>query len=470
MLKKMKSDGQHRVHDKTVESMSRADLLQFQLRNLQSLLERVNATNDFYRRRFEKAHFHPGTVRSFEHFFEQAPFLSKQELLEDQQDFPPYGRRLQIPRSKIAYPCLTSGTTGIGQEVHPYSLPDIESLSNSWAFMFRWGGIEPGDRAFTCLPLSIQIGGQSIMRAFERYGLETFPVAALDGKTKLQLMKRFPPHYVVIVPAYLIRLTVLCEELGINPRRDFPDLKNITVVTQGYSVAWAREMEETWGAPLSETYASTQAAPAVMTTCEHGVLRDGSRRGIIHALESKLLFEVLDRETGQHVQPGESGELVVTTLTREATPLIRYRMDDRVTYLGPDSCDCGRPFAGIEAGTVARYDDMLKIKGTNIWPEAVDAVIFAHPELDEYNARVLIDERGRERVLVQIEFRATTKMDAEGARRLIAQIATELRDRVGVSMELQQAPRGSLERFDYKARRWTDERRQGRQVVKYHAE
>ncbi len=452
-----------------LETMTRRELLSLQWERLKTLLERVYQRNDFYRRRFDQCRVTPDSIRSFEDFFERVPLINKKDLLDDQEENSPYGNRLQIPRNKIAYTCLTSGTSGLGQEVHPYSLSDINNLSNSWAYMFCWSGITPGDRAFTTLPIGMAIGGPSYVQAFERYGLEIFPVGAEDAENKLRIMKRFCPHYIVIVPAYLIRLTVLCEQLGIVPTRDFPELKVITVTTQGYSISWAKNMEAIWGVRLCEPYASTQAVPAVMATCERGLYWDDNHRGMMHAIEDHLLFEVLNRETGDHVKSGEEGELIVTTLTREATPLIRYRMDDKVRFLSHEECSCGRPFAGVEAGTVARYDDMLKIKGLNVWPEAIDAVIFSYKELDEYNGRVLIDEEGKEKAIISLEFKPTVNLPNNARVNILKEIKERLKKKVGVTMELQEVAHGTVERFQFKTRRWTDERRKGRQVVKYYA-
>jgi phenylacetate-CoA ligase len=158
--------------------------------------------------------------------------------------------------------------------------------------------------------------------------------------------------------------------------------------------------------------------------------------------------------------------VVVTTFNRVATPLVRFRHGDRVRLLPPDYCRCGRTGVCLEAGSIARYDDMLKIKGVNIWPDAADAVLFGYAEVDEYNARVYVDQAAkREEVEVKVAFKA----GIDGARKqeILARLPAQLRDRTGVSMDVKEIAPEQIERFEYKALRWTDERITGLQKVKF---
>ena len=156
----------------------------------------------------------------------------------------------------------------------------------------------------------------------------------------------------------------------------------------------------------------------------------------------------------------------VTTFNRIATPLLRFRHGDRVRLLPPGYCRCGRTGSCLEAGTIARYDDMLKVKGVNVWPDATDAVLFSYPEVDEYNARVYVDQSaGRE----EIDMRVAFKTGADTARReqILVRLPEQLRERTGVSMTVREVTPEQIERFEYKAMRWTDERITGLQKVKF---
>jgi len=455
-----------RYYNPSVERLSRQEVEGLQLRRLRALLERLERECPFYRRHFEAHGFKAEQVRSLQDFTSRAPFMGKQDLLQDQRERPPYGARLMASGTAIAFTLMTSGTTGIGQELHPITWPDLEQFADSWCYKLCWDGVRHGDRVYHMWPIAMQGAGVSFMRAIQTYGATSFLVPALDVQRKLETMRRFPPNYFVTVPAYLTRMTVVAQQMGIDPRRDFPDLRAVDATTQAYTLDWAREMEDFWGVRVVEMFGAHQGLPAVMATCEHGAQRDGGR-GMMHALEHRLFFEVIDRETGRHVRPGEEGELVVTSLTREATPIVRFRMDDRVVYLPHTACDCGRPFAGIQSGTVARYDDMLKIKGTNVWPEAVDAAVFSLREVDDYNARVFIDAEGREIVEVKYELKPGAALSPEDRAALPDRLQAAVRNKVGVTMHFVEVPSGTVQRFEFKTRRWTDERRAGRQVEKY---
>jgi len=455
-----------RAYNPVLETLSREELRALQFRRLRTLLERVVHRSAFYRRRFAERGVPLDAIKSLEDFAVRVPSITKQDLLDDQAEQPPYGSRLEVSEHAIASTFLTSGTTGIGQEVHPLSWRDLEQLGDSWCYKFHWIGLRPGDRGYTMWPIALQVAGVSLARGFQKYGLQSYLVAPLDVGRKLETMRRFPPSFIITVPAYLTRLTVVAQQMGIDPRRDFPELRAVDATTQAYTLDWAREMEAFWGAPLTEMFGATQSVPGIMISCERGVHRDG-RRGMLHALEHRLLFEVVDPGTGRQVASGEEGELVVTTLTREAAPMIRFRMGDRVIYQAASECACGRPFAGIQAGTVARYDDMIKIKGQNVWPEAVDAAVFGFREVEEYRATVFIDAEGRETVAVQYEIKPTAQLSDADRAALPAKLQARARDRVGVTMQFTEVAHDSLPRYEFKTRRWTDERKAGRKVEHY---
>jgi phenylacetate-CoA ligase len=242
----------------------------------------------------------------------------------------------------------------------------------------------------------------------------------------------------------------------------FPTLKSITVATEAFPVSWAQEVEEIWGTRLHEMYGSTQGAGLVAVSCEKGAIRPNGERGSLHVAEQYFLAEVLDPATGRHVRAGEEGEVILTSLDQEASPVIRFRTRDRVRFLTYDRCDCGRPLNIWESGTITRYDDMLKIRGMNVWPSAVDGVVFAHKEADEYVGRVAIDQEGKEQVVVSLALKSEAAGLAPAERAgLLGRIGEELKAATGVSMELQEVRRAELPTFEFKSRRWIDERQKG---------
>ena len=282
----------------------------------------------------------------------------------------------------------------------------------------------------------------------------------MEGEARLEMMRRFPPNFFSTGPVYLRRLTTICREMGIDPRRDFPALKAIKLGSFGFDVPWAREMEAFWGAKLIDTYASTQCGGGIASTCEHGTYLADGRRGMMHFPEHKVWAEVLNPQTGEPAREDEEGEVILTAFGREAMPILRFRTGDKVVFKSHRQCACGRPFDGIEAGTVSRYDTMLKIRGMNLWPEAVDAIVLAHPEIDEYNGRLSVADNGREVARVLVEFKATASSSAAHRAHVLEQLRSQIKECTGVGMEVCEAASGEVERFAYKEKRWKDQRRE----------
>jgi phenylacetate-CoA ligase len=445
---------------------SRETLHHTQMARLKRQLEYVYARSPFYRQRFEEAGISPDDVRT-QADIRRLPLLMKQELLLDQEEHPPYGTRLCVSEDKIAMLILTSGTSGVGQEAYAMTRVDVEFGGSAWANWYYRCGMRKGDQLLLTWPLGTNSGPQGAFLGAYKLGANTFSIAPYDSRSKIKTyMLKFNPAGIVVTPAYLSHLTVLCGELGIDPKEQFRSLKAIMIATEAYPIPWVQRMQSIWGARIFELYGNTQQAGLAAGCCESGVLTADDGRGCLHLDEWSTLYEVIDRESGEPVAPGEEGELVLTNLFREGSPLIRFRTNDRVRFLPHTSCTCGRPTDCVEAGTVARYDDMMKIRAQNVWPEAVDSLVFEYPEIEEYQGRVYVDERGREQVDVAVEFKAGTFAE-ESKQHLLKALTVELRRGVGISMNLSEAPADSLERFVFKTRRWTDERKEGLERVLY---
>jgi phenylacetate-CoA ligase len=445
-----------------IERASRADIEALQLSRLRHVIARAYATNPFYRRLYDQAGLKPEQIRTLADFRNRIPFIDKKTLLEDQAAYPPYGSRAAVPGAAIHMVMHTSGTSGIGQELHCLSQRDAESWTTGYFYECRWAGIDPGDRVVRFTRIALELGGLWHKNSGDRYGLSQFFLGAYDTPTRLRLMQRFSPHLVMTQPSYLTRLAIACGEAGIDPRQAFPDLKAIMFAGEAHSgVGWLQRMERFFGVKLAEWYGSTQAAGSHMFSCEHGLFREDGGLRMLHNLEHRTLFEVLDRETLQPVGPGEAGEVVLTNLMNETFPIIRFRNYDRVRFRPASDCECGRPFDGIESGSVSRYDDMIKLRGQNVWPDAVGTVVFAHDVIEEYQGVVWVDETGRERVRLQVEFRPAALGDV-AREALRARLRAEIKAKTDVTMDVAEAPHGTLPRFEQKARRWTDERKASR--------
>jgi phenylacetate-CoA ligase len=446
------------IYNPAIENLARPEILALQWALLQRQLQRLWHQNPFYRRRLEGAGADPERITSLDAFRELVPMCTKRDLLADQTEHPQFGLRLGVPEKEVIQVWLTSGTSGVGQEVYGHTWRD--ALAGGTGLVegaFFPAGWRPGDRIFSMTPVSTLAFGLCAQEAFRVAGYQPFQVFVQDSVAKLALMERFPVHGMVLTPAHLARLTTICQEQGIEPRTAYPELKSIVVAGQSYPAEVIEGAEHVWGVKIHDLYGSTQGNGTVAANCEYGAFRDGRRMGM-HCLEHRNLLEVLDPDTGQHVAPGEEGMGVVTNLAIEGSPLLRFRTDDKMRYLGEDACDCGRATALIEAGTLSRYDDMMKVRGMNIWPQAVDDVLFGEPAVDEYLGRVYVDAGDLE----QIEIRYATKpgitLSAEERAALGARLGERLKARINVTCRFLDVPRPELPVFEFKAVRWSDTR------------
>jgi phenylacetate-CoA ligase len=282
-------------------------------------------------------------------------------------------------------------------------------------------------------------------------------VGVYDTEQKLDLALRFAAKALIATPSYLMTLIRSAHARGLDLSET--PVTRLFTATEAFSVEWAHSLEQTWGATLSEWYGSSQRA--IAWTCELGAA-PGGRHGVLHLFPHMSLLEVVDPENGEHVEPGKEGEVIVTFLESEASPLIRFASGDRARYLGWNCCECSRSFPGLESGTISRYDDMLKVKGVSFWPAAVDALVFSEPTrkqpVRDYRGRVYIDERGRERIELTVSFQD----DVDSARQtvLLDQLARQIRSHSGLTMDVVTGDVAEEAFRDErtKARRWRDER------------
>jgi len=454
----------NRYFIKKLETMPLGEVQKMQFEKTKETLERAYYTSEFYRELFDKAKVKPEDFKKLEDIA-RFPFIDKQDLVKDQEANPPFGRRVCVPPSKIHRVNVTSGTSGMGQEVHCHDEKAIWAANASTASHFAGIGLNKGDVSAVLYPLGTMTGGMLSYEGLRIFGATPLPLAVFNTNQRIDMMRRFNAHHFLTTPAYLTRITNVCMERGLDPKSEFPRLKGITLSTEPFSASWALRMEELWGTVLHDIYGSTQLNLNYAITCKYGVVPDG-HFGYYHLADYFALVEVLDKQTDKPAKYGDWGEPVVTTFSREAMPLIRFRSNDRVRILPPRLCDCGRESAAWEVGTISRYDDMIKIKATNVWPQAVDEAVFSFGEIEEYNGRVSITEDGLEVATVTVEFKKTALDDSAKAT-ILKSLSDRIKEVTQVTMSVEEVPHGTLPRFEYKARRWTDERVEGLERVKY---
>jgi phenylacetate-CoA ligase len=442
------------------ETLDRAALAELQLRRFRQEFRRMWTDNTFFRRRFEEANLTPDAVQSLDDL-PKVPIVRKADILADAAAQPPFGTRLGIPTGQIAQIVESSGSSGLGREVQALSAADLAAMTEAKAFQFYWAGCRQGTVVALHVPFSMAAGAVWNHAALTMLGSNVLRLGSLEAGDRLDAMRRYRANVTAASTSYLMRLEYAAEQAGLDLQRDFPDLTAVFVGSGGWTTAWAIEHMRRWNVRMYEVYANSQRAFAY--TCEWGVLR-GSERGILHSLPHLGLLEVVDPATGVHVAPGEEGEIVITPFGMAGTPLIRYGTNDRGRYLTGESCPCGRHFDGIEAGSVARYDGMLRIREVNVWPETIDEVVLAFAEVEEYRGDLYVDERGREIARVSVEIGAGVPESARPP--LLERIADQLHERIRLHFtieawrgaSLRQASEDRLSAASLKIKRWQDNR------------
>ena len=388
-------------------SLSREELELLQLTRLKHQLTRLRHSSAYYRARMDDARLDPEAIaHPGKDFYGAFPMSTKADFLADQNAHPPFGERLGIPREEVALVNMTGGTSGQGQEIYGRSQRDIHTQGYLHALPWFLAGLRPGDIAFNCVPQGgLTTGGWGPGEGLPHRGRNYIPHVGgtLSTDAKIDLMLRVGDvNFIYASTNYLHRLTDTLLRRGLEPKRAFPNMRTLFIAAEGYPVEWAERIVSLWGCPLQEGYGSTQCAGFGASTFDDGVVGRGGARGLMHLFEWETLFEVLDPSTMLPVKSGETGELVVTNLAIEGSPVIRFRTGDSVRFVSSRDTQSGRSVHAIECGTIGRFDDMMKIRGNNVWPSAVDAAVFAHAEVAEYVGHVFTDPEGKTECEVRI--------------------------------------------------------------------
>ncbi len=443
---------ERRYQDERFEKAEPAHIRAYQLERVGKMVAHAWRTNPFYRDHWLARGGKRGKIGSFEEFRDKIPIVRKKDYVADQAAYPPYGKRLArvIDGKEPFYIFNTSGTSGQGVEVHAMTERERRAGYAVSAYCYRWAGLEPGDKFFLCFGISMLGGGRIELYGLENYGLTVFPVGNYDVNRKLELMQRFKPQAVMATTSYIGHLGAVGVEKGSLHRP-----KVLFGGGEGASFSWFEMQQEIWGAPFFNHYGATQNRVDLIYPCERGI---GTRDhpGMLHNIDPGFFLEVLDPETGRQVKDGERGELVVTSLIHPDFPLIRYAMGDAAVYHTPNYCSCGRPFCGIELATVGRIDDMKKIKGINVWPDAVDEALFVHGGVDEY--QVVLSRDATQSDVATVRLMAKPELDAGAVEALCEKARCALREKIGIRFEVVSVPQGGIARSEYKARRWIDQR------------
>lgn len=446
---------QFRFRDDT-ELMSKGELRAWQWRQLATYLQGLSRTNPYYADLWRSRGVDVSRITSVEAFTNELPITRKPDFLADQEAQPPFGNRLGVSRAQLNGIHITSGTTGIGQEAYGLTAQDQRICGETFATCWDRAGVAPGDTIILTAPVTFLAAGLGAVYSTQVGQYTPIYGFGLDKRLLLDLARRYGAVMLYAPPTLLLQLKQTAQEIGLDPRKELSSLRGIVTSLFAPPFSIVHEAAEFWGVPVFDAYGSTQAGGIAASSCECSVW-NGSGRTPTHFNEKRYFCEVLNPQTGEHVAHGEEGELVITPLWREASPVIRFGTSDRVTYTDATDCPCKRPYAGIVPGLTGRYDDMLKIKGTNVWPAMVDSIVFDHPAVAEYRATVTVTDRSREELILTIDFKQTCELDQEDKRLVLKALEDQVKAKTLVRPRMEEA-KTAFDKFDFKPQRWADER------------
>jgi phenylacetate-CoA ligase len=436
--------------------LDRAQLAQVQWAKLSKLVERAYAQSPFYRQRLDQAGAQPYKIKNLDYFCKAVPLLRKEDVLRDQVARPPYGERLCVDPTQIVQINTTGGTSGKGREIYGLTPSDLSLVSDLYARGCIWAGVRPGDVVAMTFPMSLGAAPIWIYHAFLGLHTNVMCLGTYDTQTRLRQMREFGTRVLVATPTYIETLAkVAAVELNWDVKKDLR-VELILMATEAFSLDRVRRIEKTWDAKVHEWYGASQRI--VAWNCQCGALQPNGSRGLLHHFPDAILMETINPVTHEPVSDGEEGEVVATCLDIEASPLLRFATGDRVRFMPARSCQCGLPLDGYESGTVTRYDDMIKVRGVNIWPIATDEMVFSEPGVRNYIGRARTQTDGSEEVILEVEF--DEKSTPERREETLKRLAGKLRSGLGLRVEVRQAI-APLPRFEdtlTKAKRWRDER------------
>ncbi|MCP3963256.1 MAG: phenylacetate--CoA ligase [bacterium] len=414
-----------------------------QLAGLRRLIEELQPANRFYGPRLRAAGL-DGDLASLEVFRQRLPLTTKAELARDQEEEPPYGTNLTYPLERYVRLHQTSGTSG-----RPLRWLDTEDswqwMLGAWVRVFEAAGLEPADRVFFPFSFGPFLGFWAAFDAAWRHGCLALPGGGMSSKARLNVLLENGATAVCATPTYAIRLAEVAAEEGIDLGGSA--VRTVLVAGEpGGAVAAVRErISRLWGgARVMDHHGMTEVGPVSFPNSRFP--------GLLHVLESSYLAEVIDPANGRPAPRGEIGELVLSTLGRLGSPLLRYRTGDLVRVSQRDPGELGVAEMALEGGILARADDMVVVRGVNLYPSAVETVVREHQDVAEYRVRLRTGNAMTE-VRVEIEPAAGCGDPPGLARRLEESFRTAFQLRIPVEPV---AP-GALPRFELKAKRWVED-------------
>ena len=432
------------IWNEEFETLPREALEALQLKRLKSTVERVYALVSFYKKKLDGKGITPSDIQSLRDL-RRLPFTTKADL----RDNYPFGL-FSTPMESIVRVHASSGTTG-KPIVVGYTRRDIDTWAELMARTLSSAGVHKGDIVHNAFGYGLFTGGLGYHYGAEKIGASVIPISGGNTKRQVTIMKDFGPTAIACTPSYALYIAEVAQEMGIDPAVDFK-IRAGCFGAEPWSEKMKDEIEKRFGIDAIDTYGLTEViGPGVSSECIEA-------KSGLHIFEDHFITEIIDPETEEPLRYGEKGELVLTSITKEAFPVIRFRTRD-ITSLNPEFCVCGRTF--VRMGRVAgRTDDMIIIRGINVFPSQIESVLM-HIEGIEPHYQLIVDREGSLDILeVQVEVNERIFSDElKQLEKLEKRVEKEIKEMLGTTCRCKLVEPKTIQRSEGKAKRVIDKRK-----------
>ena len=427
--------------NEAMETMTRAEIEALQLKRLQATVNHC-MQSPFYKKRFEEIGLKPEDIKTLADI-RKIPFTTKQDL----RDTYPFGIA-STPLRNCVRLHSSSGTTG-NPTVILHTQQDLDEWANQVARNLWMVGLRPDDVFQNSSGYGMFTGGLGFQYGAERLGMLTVPAAAGNSLRQIKFITDFGTTALHAVPSYVTRLYEVMKDNGVDPRKD-TKLKVLAIGAEPHSEEQRKRIEEMMGVKAYNSFGMSEM-------CGPGVGFECKEQNGLHFWEDYYIVEIVDPETLEPVPDGEIGELVLTTLCREAMPLLRYRTRDLTRVLGR-SCPCGRNHVRIDRMR-GRSDDMIVLRGVNIFPIQIEKILMQFPELANNYLITLTTDEDNDNMTVEVELEELFTDDYSRLLDLESRIRRALKDEILLTPHVKLVPKGSLPVSEGKAVRVVDKRK-----------
>ncbi len=427
--------------DPRIEEMPKADLKKMQYKLLKSLVCRLYSFSPFYHDRMKAQKVHPDDIRELSDI-RKLPFMFKKDLRDNYPN-----RIFTATREELVRYHVSSGTTG-KPTVVGYTQKDIDMWSTSIARGLTAIGLGRGDVIQVSYGYGLFTGGLGLHYGAERIGATVLPTSVGNTERQIELMQDLEVTAIACTPSYLLHIGEVAEKMGVDIKKD-THLKAGILGAEPWTENMRKRMEDWLGIHAYDIYGTSELSGPMFTEC--------AEQNGFHVWSDIALVEVIDPKTGESLEPGEKGELTLTMLQKEALPMIRYRIGD-IASVNEEICPCGRTSPRINR-IQGRVDDMLIIRGINVFPSQVEYTLMTIPEVGEH-FQIVVERKGAlDDMLVRVELTKESFSDKINDLMKIRQnVEHRLRNSLNVAVDVELVEPGSLPRFEGKSKKVIDKR------------